>query len=150
MADDSGWRLNNLDGGILCIMRAARCSRILAFVQGGFFFVSGIWPIVHLRSFLFVTGPKTDTWLVQTVGGLLAVFGIALLLVSRRPRIEAEWRFLGAAVPLVLAAVDIIFVVRDVIPPIYLADAAVEILFALAWIGCSLYLRRSRHSPVTM
>lgn len=126
-------------------MHAARCSRVLAFVQGGFFFVSGVWPLVHLRSFLFVTGPKTDTWLVQTVGALLAVFGMALLLVSRRPNIEWEWRFLGTAVPVVLAAVDVIVVVREVIPRIYLADAAVEVLFALAWIGCSLALRQSRH-----
>lgn len=120
-------------------MHAVRCSRVLAFAQGAFYFASGIWPIIHLRSFLIVTGPKTDTWLVQTVGALLAVFGIALLLVSRRPRIELEWRFLGAAIPLVLAAVDVIFVARDVIPPIYLADAVAEILFALTWIGCSVY-----------
>ena len=129
-------------------MHAARCARVLAFVQGGFFFISGAWPLVHLRSFLFVTGPKTDTWLVQTVGALLAVFGISLLLVSRRPKIEWEWRFLGVAVPLVLATVDVIFVVREVIPPIYLADASVELLFALAWMGCSIVLRRFRH-PLT-
>ncbi len=111
--------------------------RRLARAQGAFFFLSGIWPVLHLRSFLAVTGPKTDVWLVQTVGALLGVIGAGLLLGARRPRLAGEWQLVGAAASLVLAVVDVVFVTRGVIPPIYLADAAVELLIVAGWIACA-------------
>lgn len=39
--------------------------RRLAAVHGGYFLLTGIWPLVHRRSFERVTGPKSDYWLVQ-------------------------------------------------------------------------------------
>ena len=80
-----------------------------------------------------VTGPKTDTWLVRTVGGLLAVIGAGLLLAARRGVVSSEVRFIAAASALVLVAIDVIFVWREVIGPIYLADAAVELAIAIGW-----------------
>lgn len=118
-------------------------ARTIAFGQGVFYLLGGVWPLVHLRSFFAVTGPKTDAWLVQTVGALLAVIGVALLLVARRPRVDAEWKFLAAAAAFVLAAVDVIFVHRRVIPPIYLADAAAETLLVAAWLAVSAARRRA-------
>ena len=37
----------------------------LAWIQGLYFFFTSVWPIVHMSSFLAVTGPKHDLWLVQ-------------------------------------------------------------------------------------
>lgn len=105
----------------------------LAFAQGVFYFLTGIWPVLHLASFEAVTGPKTDDWLVQTVGALLATFGAVLALAGFRRRVTPEWRILAAGFALVLALVDIVFVARGIIRPIYLADAAVELPLALAW-----------------
>lgn len=119
--------------------RVDRWARRLAVAQGAFYFLSGIWPILHPRSFLAATGPKTDVWLAQTVGALLAVIGLGLLLASRHRLVPGEWRFMGAAVALVLAVVDVIFVGRHVISPIYLADAGVELVIAAIW--CTLALR---------
>jgi hypothetical protein len=87
-----------------------------------------------LPSFITVTGPKTDLWLVQTVGALLAVAGAALLLVARRQRVTGEWMFLGGGLAAVLAVVDVVFVTREVIAPIYLADAVVESGIVVAWL----------------
>ncbi|HYD83368.1 MAG TPA: hypothetical protein VEA63_04935, partial [Opitutus sp.] len=64
---------------------------------------------------------------------LLAVIGAGLAMAAWRERLTAEWIFLAAAAPLVLAIVDIVFVTRDVIPPIYLADAAGELALAALW-----------------
>jgi hypothetical protein len=33
--------------------------------QDPFYFGSGVWPLLSMRT--FVTGPKTDKWLVKTV-----------------------------------------------------------------------------------
>ena len=47
----------------------------LAHAQGGYYAITGVWPLVHMRSFEAVTGPKQDHWLVHTVAGLLVVNG---------------------------------------------------------------------------
>ncbi len=114
----------------------------LAIAQGAFYFLTGTWPLLHLASFEAITGPKTDDWLVQTVGALLATFGAVLALAGLRSRITSEWRLLAASFAFVLAVVDITFVLRDVISPIYLADAAVELPLVMAWIWAARADRR--------
>ena len=52
----------------------------VALIQGLYFLVSGVWPIIHIASFLKITGPKTDLWLVKTVGVLLSVLPPELVL----------------------------------------------------------------------
>jgi hypothetical protein len=37
--------------------------RAIAGTQGTYFLLTGVWPLLHMRSFLTVTGPKTDLWL---------------------------------------------------------------------------------------
>lgn len=44
--------------------------RRLAQAQGVFNIVSGVWPLVSMRTFEAIYGPKTDRWLVHTVAGL--------------------------------------------------------------------------------
>lgn len=105
----------------------------LAALQGVYFLATGVWPLVHIDSFLAVTGPKTDLWLVQTVGALVAVVGGVLLLAAARGRVSWEALALGAGGAAALGAVDVVFVARDVIPPVYLADAAAEAVFVLWW-----------------
>src|SRR5437764_14959162 len=95
-------------------------------IQGLYFAVTGVWPLVHLESLEAVTGPKTDHWLVQTVGVLITVIGAVLLLAAYRRRLSAEVVLLAVGSAAALAAVDVVFVGRGVIPPIYLLDAAAE------------------------
>jgi hypothetical protein len=109
-------------------------ARLLAGLQGAYFSATGVWPLVHMPSFLAVTGPKTDLWLVQTVGALIAVVGAALLLAAWSGRITWEVIVLGAGCALALGSVDVVFVTREVIPPVYLADAGPEAVFALWWL----------------
>jgi hypothetical protein len=51
----------------------------IALVQGIYFFLTGVWPLISMRTFLRITGPKTDLWLVKTVGLILAVMGAVLV-----------------------------------------------------------------------
>ena len=52
--------------------------RALAAIQAAYLVSSGVWPILHRRSFERVTGRKQDFWLVRTVGGLAAASGASL------------------------------------------------------------------------
>ncbi len=117
-------------------------SRLLAGLEGLYFLVTGVWPLVHMESFLAVTGPKTDLWLVQTVGALIAVAGTVLLLAMVSGRITGEVVVLGAGTAVALCSVDVLFVTRDVIPPIYLADSVAEGVFILWWAAVAIRGRR--------
>lgn len=122
-------------------MPSARPFAAVATVQGLFYLVTGLWPLVHVESFLAVTGPKTDLWLVYTVGLLLAVAGAVLLLAAWGGRVTTELAILAVGMALALAGIDVVFVSREVIPAVYLADAVAEVVLALWWSVVS-YRRR--------
>jgi hypothetical protein len=44
-------------------------------LQGGDYLATGLWPLIHMKSFVAVTGPKRDLWLVRTVGILVSCIG---------------------------------------------------------------------------
>ena len=105
----------------------------LAWFQGIFYFVTGVWPLVSIGTFMLVTGPKVDLWLVKTVGLLIAVIGLTILMAARRGRIVPEVRFLAAGSAAALAAVDIVYALSDRIWDIYLLDAVAEIGLVVLW-----------------
>lgn len=109
-------------------------ARRTALGQGLFFLVSGLWPIVHYRSFERLTGGKTDDWLVKTTGGLIAAAGAALVTCSRSPGSDGAARTLGLTSSAVLGAADVIYVARRRISPVYLVDAAVEAFWCARWL----------------
>jgi hypothetical protein len=120
--------------------------RTAAGVQGLYFLVTGVSPLVHVESFLAVTGPKTDLWLVYTVGVLVGVIGLTLLAAMMSGRIPREILILAIGSAVVLAAIDVIFVVRGVISAVYLFDAVVEAVLVLWWLAAG-SLGRSRARP---
>ena len=102
--------------------------------QGLYYFFTGIWPLVSMNSFLTITGPKTDLWLVIVVGLLLAVIGAVLFVSGLRDRTVIEFVLLGTGAAASLAAVDIYFVINKTISPVYLLDAVIEVGFFLLWV----------------
>lgn len=105
----------------------------LATAQGAFYLGTGVWPLLHDRSFQKVTGPKTDVWLVKTVGSLVAVIGGVVLAAGLRRRVPPELRAIAAGSAAALAAIDVIYVSRGRISPIYLTDAVAEVGLVAAW-----------------
>jgi hypothetical protein len=95
--------------------------------------VGGAWPLVHMSSFAMVSGPKSDRWLVKTVGGLLIVNGLTQLAASSAADGVRYARRVGVGTAAVLAAIDLIYVPARRISKMYLLDAAVEIGWILAW-----------------
>lgn len=106
----------------------------LAIAQGFYFFVTELWAIVHIRSILAVTGPKTDLWLVKTVGALITVIGAVILISGFRQAVSFEIAILGAASAAVLALVDVYYVGKGTISKIYLLDSIAEVVIILVWV----------------
>jgi hypothetical protein len=105
--------------------------RRLARVQGAYFFTTGVWPLLSMRTFEAVTGPKVDRWLVKTVGVLVAVIG-ASLMATERPTRQAT--ILGAGSAAGLGAVDVNYALKGRISRVYLLDAVVEAALVAAWL----------------
>jgi hypothetical protein len=101
--------------------------------QGIYYLVTGVWPIISIGSFQRVTGPKTDLWLVKTVGVLVSVIGAVLLIGGGRRARGPEMPVLSVGSAAGLAAIDSIYVARRRIPAIYLADALAELALIVAW-----------------
>ena len=118
-------------------------SRHVASLQAAFYVGTGVWPLLHRRSFEWLTGRKTDFWLVQTVGLTVAAIGIGLAqAVARQRGVPPELRTIAATSAAGLALVDLSFVARGRISKIYLADAAAEVALVAGWL-----LARDRPDP---
>ena len=110
----------------------------VALVQGIYFFITGIWPILSIQTFLLVTGPKTDIWLVKTVGIVLATIGATLVFAQLNAQVNSPVIFLAIGSALSLTVVEVIYVAKRVISPIYLGDALVELVL-IGWWAISLF-----------
>lgn len=108
--------------------------RLVAKLQGIYWFLTGVWPFLHLPSFLWLTGPKEDIWLLYTVSVLITVIGVVLLLGGFSGRVTQEIKVLGIAGAAGLAGIDIYYALSDVIWDIYLLDAAGELVLILLWL----------------
>jgi hypothetical protein len=106
----------------------------LALIQGVYFLATGLWPLFHITSFQMVTGPKTDLWLVKTVGVLVSVIGAVLIAASRNRRITNEIVLLAAGSALGLAGIDLVYALSGRISAVYLGDAVLEIGLAAFWV----------------
>jgi len=124
---------------------------VLLWIQGTYFLATGLWPIINVESFQQVTGRKTDDlstasekdhWLVITVGVLVVAVALSLLAAAWRRRASPEVIVLAMATAIGLTGIDVIYVSRGAIPPIYLADAAAEIVLLAGWTTAIALARR--------
>jgi hypothetical protein len=109
-----------------------RVGALLPVVQGGYYLLSGLWPLVHMDSFERVTGRKTDRWLVRTVGTLAVAIGSGLLQAGRRGEVPRELDTVARLASIGFVSVEIPTAARGRISPIYLLDAVVELGFLAA------------------
>jgi hypothetical protein len=106
----------------------------VAAVQSAIYVASGPWVLLDERSFQAVTGRKRDLWLAKTVGLLMTVVGAVIGSAWVHRRVTPEVRALGLGSAATLAAVDVVYVARGRISPVYLLDAAVEAAIGALWL----------------
>jgi hypothetical protein len=106
----------------------------LPLTQGAYYLATGLWPLLSIRTFQAVTGPKMDRWLVKTVGVLIAVIGTVLILAGIRHEFGLEIVVLAFGSAIGLTGIDVWYVARKVIAPIYLLDAVAELTLIALWI----------------
>lgn len=128
-----------------CPPRLPRSSvcRVLLWIQGVYYLATGVWPLVSIRSFIWVTGQKTDHlptgleedhWLVMTVSVLITAIALGILTAAWRNETVLSIAIVAVGAAVGLTAIDLIYVARGVILPIYLVDAVLEVPLFLTWI----------------
>jgi hypothetical protein len=114
----------------------------LCWVQGGYFLLTGVWPLVSIETFQWVSGRKTDHlstgleadhWLVMAVGVLVTAVAVTLLFAAWRRRFPPEVVVLAIGSAAALATIDIVYVGRQTIAPIYMLDAGFEFVLIAGW-----------------
>lgn len=106
-------------------MKQSHVSRI----QSIYYFLTGAWPLIDIHTFMMVTGPKTDIWLVKMVGILTVAISISIFYSIKRDAGTAK--VLGISAALSYTAIDVYYAMNDVISDIYLADAVLELLIII-------------------
>jgi hypothetical protein len=115
--------------------------RFLLWFQGVYTLLTAIWPLIDIQSFLWASGPKTDIWLVKTVGACLTAIALSLLsflFVSTHPLPAIV---LGGCTAVGMACIDFYYTFTNTISAIYLWDGTLETAFALTWIYIALKAR---------
>jgi hypothetical protein len=109
-------------------------ANILGWGQGIYYLLTGVWPLVHISSFMAVTGPKTDIWLVKMVGLLAAAIGLFMARVAYRKAVNSDTAVLAVCSALAFAGIDIYYAsIKDIIWNVYLLDAVAEAAFIVGW-----------------
>ena len=108
-----------------------RLTRVVLFGQSIYFLLTGIWPLISINTFQAVTGPKVDLWLVKMVGLLADVIGVSLLLTSIYKRLLLVMFILAISSAASFAIIDVVYALSGRISPIYLLDAAVQIILII-------------------
>ncbi len=108
-----------------------RLLRLVLGFQGLYYLLTGLWPLLHLRSFVWVFGEKRDLFQLDVTSALIITIGAILLLAAaRRPRPDGLLVSLGAASAVALALVELKH--AGAIRPVVWIDFAVELHFAVA------------------
>ena len=105
--------------------------RALAGLPAGYLIATGIWPVVHRRSFEAVAGRKRDFWLVRVVGGLVAATGVSLAISVLRGRRTPETQAMAAGSAVVFSVADGWAGLNQ--SRAYFADVPAQALFVPAW-----------------
>ena len=103
--------------------------RILQY-QSVYYLITGLWPIVHFRSFRWVVGPKPDRFQLYTTTLLIVVIGTVLGLGARRRGPDAAIPTLGALSAGAFIGVELAYI--DKIRKVFLLDMLAEALIAAA------------------
>ena len=107
--------------------------RSVALIQAAYYVGAGLWSLASIRTFEAVTGPKTDRWLVRTVGVLVTVVGGVVGRGALEGSPSRDVRRLAVASALALTGVDVSYALGRRISPVYLLDAVVELALVAGW-----------------
>jgi hypothetical protein len=107
--------------------------KLLIFIQSGYYLLTALWAIVDINSFMTVTGPKTDIWLVKTTAAMIITISLTLgsYLFMQGNKFPAI--ILGSISAFSFVIIDFYYVAENVISNIYVLDGIFESILLIGW-----------------
>jgi hypothetical protein len=103
---------------------------LVLLLPGLYFIFTGMWALLDVQSFQVVTGQKIDIWLVKTFSGLICAVGLSFVINAFRMGEKSALYTALLCLPALIIA-DIYYALTNIISKIYLADAAIEMIFLI-------------------
>lgn len=106
----------------------------LLLLQSIYISATALWGLFDINSFMHVTGPKTDIWLVKTVSALLLCIALCFFFSILRKQISLNILSLAISNALVFTCIDFYYVITGTISSVYLLDAILQLTIISSWI----------------
>ena len=110
-----------------------KITRITFLIQGIYTLLTALWGLIDIKSFMAVSGPKTDIWLVKTVSVALICIALSLLTNLKSESNLAPKITLALTSALGLCFIDFYYSLNGVIWKTYQVDGVIQILFIIIW-----------------
>lgn len=115
---------------------------LLLWIQGLYTVLTALWGLLHIKSFMIVTGPKNDIWLVKTVSVVLLAIGCTFITHAITRNAKGPAIVLGLFTSFGLAVIDFYYATANVISSVYLVDGIIETIFGTVWIYLAANLKK--------
>jgi hypothetical protein len=102
-------------------------------IQTIYYLITAVWALVDIRSFIFITGPKTDVWLVKTVAVLLLCICASLGTYFFIKKDFLPVNILAISCCMGFIIIDCYYSFSNVISDVYLVDAAIQLILLIYW-----------------
>lgn len=129
-------------------MNTSKLYRSTLWVQGIYTTLTALWGLIDIDSFMAVTGPKRDIWLVKTVSAILLAIGLSFIMQAFIRSNALPVIVLALISSMGLAFIDSYYAINKVISKIYLGDAVLQILFCFVWIYVLIYFKKLDRTDV--
>jgi hypothetical protein len=107
--------------------------KLLIFIQSGYYLLTALWAIIDINSFMTVTGPKTDIWLVKTTAAMIITISLTLGSYLFMQGNKSPAIILGSVSAFSFVIIDFYYVAENVISNIYVLDGIFESILLIGW-----------------
>jgi hypothetical protein len=105
-------------------------------VQGWYYLVAGCWVAFAISTFASPVYPSVHVdhlWFVRLLAFVVAIVGVGLILASRRIESTPVASAVGTLLPLLLALMEVLGMLMNVLSTPFLIDLAMEAGFFVWW-----------------
>jgi hypothetical protein len=113
--------------------------RLTIVLQSLYYLFAGLWPLLHMLSFMSESGPKADPWLMQAEGMLIVCIISAFVIDLYTHKAAFSIIFLAVSTSIGFLYIDLMHSFSGEMGGIYLIDASAHLVLMTIW---SLWLMR--------
>ena len=112
-------------------------SVIMYLIQGVYLLIIALWPLLHLSSFLTITGIESDSWMLRTTGVYVLAVSFCLLLSYYLRKYSWPVTIMAIMTAVGCLYMDGYYYYRhDQLPlTVYIVDFVVQLAFVICWIA---------------